>query len=177
MDDPTTYGAMPFGLRDIKLTPYAGGTQVDLPSAATLKFTERLVTGEQKGDDRVKAVHSFPEAVDWEMEHGGISLEAYALMTGRTAVESGSTPYRTKTMKGSSDDNFPYFKIYGKSMDPSSGDIHCKLFKCKLTKAPEGTFKGGEFFSSAIAGTAIEDGANGLFEFVENETAAELPAS
>ena len=55
--------AIPYGLRDIKITPYtdaAGtvlGSPIDLPYARTLSFTDTEDFEELRGDDRVVATH------------------------------------------------------------------------------------------------------------------------
>ncbi len=171
-----TYGDKPFGLRDVKLTNIGGTSQVDLPASMKLSFSERISSSELRGDDVTKAVVAFADAVEWELEAGGISLEAYALMTGRTVTTAGVSPNETKTMPGSAGDAFPYFKIYGKSLGEGNDDIHCKLFKCKVTEL-EGEFGDGEFFVTKCSGIAVDDGTNGIFEFVQNETATALPSS
>jgi len=171
-----SYGDKPFGLRDVKLTNMAGTTQVDLPAARTLQFTERIRSGELTGDDALKAVVALAEAVEWKLEAGGISLEAYALMTGRTATETGSTPNLVTTLTGSAADTFPYFKIYGKSIGDGVDDVHVKLWKCKLT-AIEGSFGEGAFFVKSASGVGMDDGSNGIWDIVQNETAADLPAA
>ena len=54
---------LPFGLRDIKVTPYtdatatALGSSVDFPNARTLNFTETEEFEELRGDDRLVASH------------------------------------------------------------------------------------------------------------------------
>lgn len=170
------FGDKPYGLRDLKLTNITGTVQVDLPAALKLKFAERVKSDEFRGDDRVQAAIAWPEAADWEMEAGGISLEAYALMTGRTVSTSGSAPNQVKEMAGTADDLFPYFKIYGKVIS-ESGDLHCKLFKCKVMKDIEGTFEDGKFWTTGVKGVALEDGTNGIYKFAQNETAANLPTT
>lgn len=170
------YGDKPYGLRDVKITNLAGTTQVDLPAARRLNYSERLATGELTGDDVIKTVVSSLMAIDWELEAGGISLEAWALLTGRTATEAGSTPNRTLTMTASGGDVFPWIKIYGKSVGDGSDDIHVKFFKAKVTSI-EGTFGEGEFFVTSCSGVAVDDGTNGISDVVQNETAASLPSS
>jgi hypothetical protein len=169
------YGDTPFGLREIKVTNAAGSLQQDLPVAQTLKFGERFKTGELSGGDKLAAVASISEAVEWELGAGGISLEAYALMTGRTPVQSGSTPNRSYTLTGRAQQNMPWFKIYGKAMGAAADDIHCKLPKCKLTSI-EGTFGEGEFLVTSAKGLAVDDGTS-MFIFVQNETATTLPTT
>ncbi len=171
-----TYGDKPYGLRDVKLTNIAGSSQVDLPASQKFSFSEQLSSNELRGDDVIKAVVTFGDAVEWELEAGGISLEAYALMTGRTVMTSGLTPNETKTMAGSAGDTFPYIKVYGKSLGEGDDDVHCKLFKCKVTEL-EGEFGDGGFFVTKCSGIGVDDGTNGIFEFVQNETAADLPST
>lgn len=169
------YGDMPFGLRDVKLTHSTLG-QVDLPAAQTLKFGERMRSGELSGDDKLQAVVSFSEAVEWELEAGGISLEAYSVLTGRTSTTSGTTPNRSYYLSASAQQAMPYVKIYGKALGASTDDVHCKIFKAKVTSI-EGTFSDGEFWVTSCKGLAIDDGTNGIFQFIQNETAANLPAT
>lgn len=170
------YGDKPFGLREVKLGPLPSGALVALPIAQTLKLTERVKAGELSGDDKIQAVVAYTDAAEWELEAGGISLEAWALMTGRTLLTSGSTPNAYITLPADAPQTMPYFKIYGKVMG-TTDNVHCKIWKAKLTKAPEGTFADGEFYVMSCSGIAISDGTNGLFTIVQYETAANLPAT
>ena len=172
------YGDMPFGLCQLKLIGVTNAGTVTLPVGQKLKFKERVASAELKGDDVIKAVASMSEGAEWEIEAGGLSLEAYALMTGRTVTASGTTPAGTVSLKaGTGFHAFPYFKVYGKVLGVGLDDVHCKLHKCKLTSGVEGSFENGKFFATAIKGVAVDDGTNGAFEFVQNETATVLPTS
>lgn len=171
-----TYGNYIFGLNEIVLVN-AAAAHVHLNAAQSLKFTERLVSGELKGNDQLLAVVAFSEAVEWELENGGIPLDAYAMMTGRTVVTSGTTPTETTHLIGRGAAVMPYFKIYGKAMGAGIDDVHCKLFKCKLTDTIEGTFQNGEFFVTSCKGLAVDDGTTGIYEFIQHETAAALPSA
>ena len=170
-----TVDEKPFGLRDVKLTNSAG-TQVDLPSAQTLRFSERIRSGELSGDDKTVAVVAFSDAVEWTLESGGIPLAAYALMTGRTMAGAGTTPNQTNTLTGGDQETFPYFKIYGQVIGDGIGDVHCLIYKAKLTGSIEGTFGDGEFFVTSCSGVAIDNGTK-IFDFVQNETALAVPVS
>lgn len=169
------YGDKPFGIRDIKLTPLPSGSQIDLPVAMKLAFKERLVTAELHGDDALVSVQSNTDAVEWELEAGGIPLEAYALMTGRSVAVSGTTPTEDTTLTANSGDVMPWFKIYGKAVD-GDGDIHVKISKAKLNAPIEGEFVDGGFYVTKCSGLAVDDGTN-LYEMVQNETAAALPGT
>jgi hypothetical protein len=171
------YGDKPYGLRDVKLTNLAGTNQVDLPVSQTLSFKERIKSGELEGDDALVSAVGFAQGAEWKLESGGISLEAYAMLTGRSVATAGASPNETKTLNGSAGDVMPYIKIYGKAIsEDAESDIHVKLFKAKV-KNIEGELKNGEFWISKCDGIAVDDGSNGVWDFVQNETAAALPAS
>ena len=172
-----TADAKPFGLRDVKLTKIDGTGQIDLPSAQTLRFSERIRGGELSGDDKTVAVVAFSDAVEWTLESGGIPLEAYALMTGRTVVAGGTGTAETNTLTGTAQQTFPYFKIYGTVLGDGIDNLHCLIYKAKLTGSIEGTFGDGEFFVTSCSGVAIDDGTTGTFRFVQNETAAVVPGT
>jgi len=163
-----------FGLREIKIQ--RGQTIISLPAAQTLKCTERVVSTELKGNDRVVVSGSFVEAVEFEFSAGGIPLDAYALMTGRTMQDAGTSPNRTTTMTIRAGDTFPYFTLYGKSIGDQGDDVHVKLYRCKLTGGIEGTFQNDQFFISTMRGVAMDDGINGIADIVRNETSAPLPS-
>jgi hypothetical protein len=171
----TTFGDKPFGLSDVKITPVTG-SQVDVPIAQRLSFGVRIKGGELSGDDTLQAVAAFAEAIEWELEAGGISLDAYAVMMGLTSSSSGSTPSAVYTLNVTAAQRMPYFKIYGKSLGDSIDDVHVKIPKAKLTESIEGELRDGEFFVTSCSGLAVSDGTN-LMTIVQNETATTLPAS
>lgn len=171
-----SYGDKPFGLRDVKLTNITGTTQEDLPAALQMDFRPRLNSAEFRGDDRVQAVVSVLEALEFGIQAGGISIDALAIMVGQSVVVTGTTPNEVSTLTLSGGDTMPYFKIYGKSVGDGTDDVHVKLFKCKLTQL-EGSFQDSQFFITNAQGVAIDDGTNGITDVVQNETAANLPSS
>lgn len=171
------HGDKPFGLRDIKITNMAGSTQVDLPAGMKMAFKPRVVSGEMHGDDALKAVQTYEDALEWELESGGIDLDAWGLMTGRTATTSGSSPNEIITYTASAGDNYPYFKIYGQALGDDSDDIHILIFKAKLNAGIEGEFADGEFFVTKCTGVAMDDGTNGIYDVVAHETATAVPSS
>jgi hypothetical protein len=170
------YGDKPFGMRQIVVVNAGGTAYATLPAAQTLKFGERVVSEELPGNDQVNAVVSIADAVEWELEHGGISLEAYALLTGRTATESGTTPTRSYTLAARAGAAFPYVQIRGKAIGEGIDDIHVKLPKAKITGNIEGEFSQGKFFVTKCKGIAIDNGSN-MWEWVQHETAATLPTT
>ena len=174
---PSFAGNYPFGLRDVKVMRFSGApAQVDLPAATQLSFALRMVNAELRGDDAVVAVAAYTDAVEFSLEAGGIDLDAYGMIVGSTVVTSGTTPTRTYTLSGAAGTCMPWLKIYGKAVgDDCTSDIHVKLLKAKVTSL-EGRFQDGEFYVTSCTGIAI-DGGSGIWQFVQNETAAGLPAS
>jgi hypothetical protein len=167
-------GVRVFGLREIKLVN-AAAASVSLNAAQTMTFKERVKAGELSGNDKTLAVVAFSDAVEWELEEGGISLAAYALMTGRTAALTGTGTAELVTLNADAATAFPYFKIYGKSLGDAGDDVHVKVHKAKIIGGIEGQFADGEFFVSKCSGVAIDDGTNGIYDIVHNETTAALP--
>ena len=167
----------PYGLNDIKLTSIDGADQVDLPAATKLTFKERIKSAEGPGDDMLSTVVAVRDAVEWELEATGLPLEALAIMYGLTTGTTGATPNQVKTLNHAGGVRLPYFKIYGKSLGEGDDDVHCIIYKAKVTEGLDTAFEYGELMKPTIKGMAIDDGTNGIFDWVQNETADELPTS
>lgn len=167
------FGQAAFGLRQVKLTDTAGGTVVYLPAAMMLHFTEKTQSADFTADGVWIAARSMAVGVEWELEAGGISLEAYAKMTGRTATALGTTPNRTVTMNADTGTDFPYFRIYGRAVGDGNDDVYCVIYRCKLQEL-EGTMRAGEFWVTSCAGIGVRDSSSGLFQFVQRETGATI---
>jgi hypothetical protein len=165
------YGDVPFGLRQIALYDSAGANKVLLPAALMLHVTPLLQSARFEADGRMVGAASFVTGAEWELEAGGISLEALARLTGDTATEAGTTPGRTLTMATAAGDAMPYVRIYGRAVSDTGG-VLCRLYRCKV-EAMEGTFRDGEFWVTYAQGVAVSDGTR-VFEFVQQETAAAL---
>lgn len=166
-----------FGLHEIVVTNIAGSTQVALPASNRLMAKERYQTGEANGDDALQSVASTMMAVEWEMEAKGISLEAMAIMTGRTLSTTGTTPNEVKSLVADAGTRLPYFKIYGKSLGEGDDDVHLLIYKAKLTDGPEISMQFGEFAGPTLKGIGVDDDSNGIYKVVINETADDLPGS
>lgn len=170
LNDP----ALPYGLRDIRLTPINSdgsyGTPVDLPVAQTLSFSEAEDVEELRGDDRLVAIHGKGAVVEWSLEAGGISLEAWALMNGAQLTETGSSPAQIKSLLKKTSDARSYFMIEGQSINDVDGDVHVKIYKAKVTGNLEGEFADGTFFITKCDGQGLGDNDLNLYEITWNET-------
>lgn len=167
---------LPFGLRDVKISPMPAGsetpgTAVDLPNARTFSFTETSDSEELRGDDGVVAVHDLGAGVDWELESGGVPLEAIAAMYGGEISSTGTTPDQVKTYTKLDNDARPYFQVEGQAISDSGGDFHVVLFKAKATGELSGEMSDGAFWLTGASGRAIgRTSDRKLYEFVQNET-------
>jgi hypothetical protein len=180
---PLTVTPIPYGIRDIKVTGYTDAAattlatpSVDLPYARTLSWTETEDFEELRGDDQIITVKGKGPEVEWELEAGGISFEALKVMDGGNITSSGVAPNQKKTYSKLSTDSKPFFKIEGQVISDSGGDIHLVMDKCRASGDFEGEFSDGEFFLTALAGTALGSSIATrlgiIYEFVQNETAA-----
>jgi hypothetical protein len=170
---------LPYGLRDIKIAPIdpsdgSIGTMVDLPNAQTMSFNETEEYQELRGDDKVVAKRGNGPTVEWDLESGGISLEAYVIMNGGEIVTSGVTPNVKKTYTKKSTDARPDFWAEGQAMSENGGDFHQVLKRCKADGGIEGEMADGEFWITSASGTAIGDINDDLYDFVDNETAVAI---
>lgn len=178
---------IPYGLRDIKITPYtdaAGttlGTPIDLPYARTMSFKDTEDFNTLRGDDRDVASHGSGASVEWEMEAGGFNFEAFKAMAGGTITTTGTGATLKTVLSKKVTDQRPYFKVEGQVISDSGGDVHCVIYKCKATGELSGEFSDGEFFLTAASGVGIapESGADQdkLYDFVYNATVTAIPTS
>ncbi len=167
----------PYGLSDVKLTSISGLAQVDLPASTKLTFKERIKSAEGVGDDMLDVVVAVREGLEWELEATGLPLEALALMYGTSTSSTGSTPNQVKTLEHQGGVKLPYFKIYGKSLGDGDDDVHCIIYKAKVTEGLDAPLEYGNLQKSTIKGIAIDNGADGVYDWVYNETAAALPGA
>lgn len=165
----------PYGLRDVKVATIDQatgeiGTLVDLPNAQTFSFSETEEYAELRGDDRVVAKRGNGPLVEWSLESGGISLEAYVIMNGGTLVVSGTGSTLKKTYKKRGNDSRPYFYAEGQALSESGGDFHGIVYKAIADGSMEGELTDAEFWVTSAEGTGIANDDLDLYDFVENAT-------
>lgn len=183
---PLTTIPLPYGLRDVKVTSYTdaaattlGSTSTDLPYARTFSFSEAEDFEELRGDDKLVTTRGKGAGVDWDLEAGGLSLDALKIMAGGTITETGTTPAQKRVYTKKVTDTRPFFKVEGQAISDSGGDVHCVLDRCRVTGNVEGEFGDGAFWLTAAHGVAlpslISARVDTLYEFTQNETAVATP--
>lgn len=171
---------LPFGLRDVQIKPMPAGsetpgTSVDFPNARTFSFSDTGDSEELRGDDGVVAVHDLGSGVDWELEGGGMSLEAIKAMYGGTITETGTTPDQSKTYDKSDIDVRPYFQLEGQAISDTGGDFHVVIYKAKATGDLSGELSDGSYLLTGASGRGIGRSSDRkLYSFVQNETATDI---
>lgn len=185
--------ALPYGLRDIKLVKYPslaadsfGSTLVDLPNARTMSFNDTEEYSDLRGDDKLVTSHGQGSQVEWEMEGGGISFSAHAILAGGEVVETGIAPNRKRRFRKKSSDQRPFFTALGQSISDSGGDMHAILWLCRSTGNVEGQFADTEFLIPSVSGIGFPCRVTGtlagleildsVYDFVQNETITSLTA-
>lgn len=178
--------ALPFGLRKVVLFPIQSdgtrGTGVPLPVARTFSFTDTESFEDLQGDDTTVASHGSGPTVDWELESGGISFEAYQVMGGGTTTTSGADPALQKTYSKLTTDQRNYFDVEGQAISDSGGDVHCVVYRCKATGDLEGSFANGAFMLTSAKGKGYGNNVGAapdqkLYEFVQNQAVTDIEVS
>lgn len=167
--------ALPFGLRDVKVSVLGSGdtpgTAVDFPNSRTFSFSEAEDTEELRGDDGVVAVHGLGASVDWELEGGGVNFDAIKAMFGGTIETSGTTPDVVEEYHKAETDVRPYFMVEGQAISDAGGDFHVTLYKCKATGELSGEMADGSFWLTGASGRAIGRVSDRrVYTFTHNET-------
>jgi hypothetical protein len=185
--------SLPYGLRDVKLVQYPtleaiafGSTLVDLPNSRTFSFNDTEEYTELRGDDHLVTSHGQGSSVEWEIESGGISFAAHAILAGGVVVETGVTPNQVKRFRKKSLDQRPFFTALGQAVSDAGGDFHGVVWLCRSTGNVEGELADSEFLIPSMSGTGFPCRISGtvkgleindsLYDFVQNETITSLTA-
>lgn len=184
---------LPYGLRDVKLIQYPtlaadtfGSVLTDLPIVRTFSFKETEEYNDLRGDDALQTSHGQGAQVEWELESGGISFAAHAILAGGVVIETGITPNQVKRFRKKSSDQRPFFTAIGQSISDNGGDFKAIVYRCRATGDIEAELKDGEFLTPGVSGIGFPCVAAGLvnateisgtlYDFVQSETIANVAA-
>jgi hypothetical protein len=176
--------ALPYGVRDIKLTAYTdalgmvlGTTSVDLPYVQTLNFTEAEEFSELRGDDKMITTRGRGAMINWDLEAGGISAQAWAIFAGGSVIESGLAPNRVVQLQKKSTQARPWCRIDGKIISDSGGDVLVRMYRCRANGDIGVNFADGEFTTTSVSGVGyplLDDTNDLLYAIFRRETEATL---
>ena len=166
---------IPFGARNVKIYPLAGeavGTGVNLPYLRTLSFSETESYVDLRGDDALKFVHGVGPTVSWDIEAGGVCLEAVKALFGGTITETTANSIGTKVYAKKIDDIRPYVTLEGQAISDTGGDFHVKIYRARATGEFTGKMADSAFWMSATKGMGLGRLTDGkLYDFIQNDTA------
>jgi len=171
-----TYGELPFGCRDCKVTPWttgALGTAVDVPRIRTVEMNVTRDSTDLEGDDVKIATHTFGRGLAGSIEAGGVNIACRMVLEGGTMTTLGSNPARITTYKVLGDQAEGYFKLEAQMYGDDSGDMHFIAWKAKATNGPNFSAAQGEFGLTNCDLEAIYDDSvtpSRLYHIVQNET-------
>jgi hypothetical protein len=185
--------SIPYGLRDVKLVKYPtlaattfGSTLVDLPVSRTFSFNDTEEFEELRGDDTLVTSHGQGAVVDWELESGGISFEAYAILSGGTITESGISPNQVKRYRKKTTDQRPFFLVIGQAISDTGGDFKAVVWRCRSTDDLEGELSDGQFLIPTASGTGFgclvsgnvggSEVLDSVYDFIQSETMSSITA-
>lgn len=185
--------ALPYGLRDVQLVQYPtlaadtfGSVLTDLPVARTFSFNDTEDYEELRGDDKLYTSHGQGSSVEWELEAGGISFAAYAVVAGGVVISTGITPNQINRFRKKSLDQRPFFTALGRAINDNGGDFQAVVYRCRATGNIEGELGDGQFFIPSVSGTGFPCLVSGLvnateindtvYDFVQRETAGTIAA-
>lgn len=185
--------ALPYGLRDVKLIQYPtlaattfGSTLTDLPVARTFSFNDTEEYEDLRGDDMLITSHGQGSQVEWEIEGGGISFAAHAILAGGVVIETGITPNQIKRYRKKTTDQRPFFIAIGQAINDNGGDFQGVVWRCRSTGNIEGELADGQFLIPSVSGTGfpclVSGNVNGteildtVYDFVQRETAGTISA-
>lgn len=176
--------ALPYGVRDIKLTQYSDAlgtvlstTSVDLPFIQTLNFSEAEEFSELRGDDKLITTRGRGAMVNWDLESGGLPIAAWAVITGGSVIEKGVSPNRIIELQKKATQARPWFRIDGKIISDSGGDVLVRIYRCRANGDVTANFADGEFQTSSINGVGyplLDDTNDLLYSIFRRETAEHL---
>lgn len=185
--------ALPYGLRDVQLIQYPtlaattfGTTLTDLPVARTFSFNDTEEYEELRGDDALQTSHGQGAQVEWEIESGGISFAAHAILAGGTVTETGVAPNQVKRFRKKSLDQRPFFIAIGRAINDNGGDFQPIIWRCRSTGNVEGELGDGQFLIPTVSGVGFPCLVSGLvggvevsdsiYDFIQRETAGSITA-
>jgi hypothetical protein len=175
--------ALPFGIREVWVQPLnddgtaTAGVEVRLPYGRTFSWAEAEEFEDLRGDDELVASHGAGPNVEWEIESGGLNMDAAKVIGGGTVTVSGVTPNQIRRWRKLKTDARPYFRVRGKSVSDSGGNVFAAVFRAKSTDNLEGEFADSSFFLTGVSGTGYGNnivGANFgvVYDFYHYENSA-----
>jgi hypothetical protein len=143
----------PFGLRALTVVDNTG-RRADM-CGAMLSIQETTETKEVRASGQLLGAFTQTTGFNFSFEEGSISLEAYAIMTGRELLEVSEGVGTSQILTMGSGDYFPQFTIIGQAIaSDGRGDMHLRLVNAVLVGDIAGQMSQDEFYILSGGGIA-----------------------
>lgn len=175
-----TVGSLPYGMTDLVIEELDSDFAVVDGNGVTLLYgqTFEITPTEDQTDVEgygvvVGTVYSATKG-DVTLTAAGTDLDALALITGGTVVETGTTPAVVQTLDiGVEDQARPYCQVTGRALGNSGGDAWLRANAVRFS-IPGGNMDHKAFGTTSITGTAIVPPGGALLTRIHHETATAL---
>jgi hypothetical protein len=130
-----------------------------------------------RGDDKLITTRGRGSMVNWDLESGGLPIAAWAVFTGGSVIERGLEPDREIELQKKATQSRPWFRIDGKIISDSGGDVLVRIYRCRANGDITANFTDGEFQTSAVTGVGyplLDDTNDLLYSIFRRETSKAL---
>lgn len=142
----------PLGMRGLTVSDCCNTADM---CGINLSVNEQIYTDQTMCNDQVVGTFSQMESVQFSIQEGAISIEAWQIMTGRAIVKTIENNKRVISYSANVGDVYPTFNLVGvaKSGDDGS-EVHIRLLEARLTSGLSGEFDQDSFLTLGASGIA-----------------------
>ena len=146
-----------------------------------MSLTPKFIEKDLRGDEVVLDRYTKLDSIDFSFSNAYLSLDALSTLLGGSVVAGGTGTAETQkyTLSGNSG-IAGYFILEAQTLYTDAGDVHVRLYKCKINKF-DYELKGEDYATVSVSGMAIPTqfafgGAVGgkIKEVTINETATAI---
>lgn len=177
------YGQQPFSLQDAAAWPYDAGapgeTLVDIVAVKSIEQSMSVETVENRGDGAVIATVADVTGLDLTITLGAFNPASVAAIAGGTVETTGTGESAITSLKRTSNDVVPYFKLAGqtRTKDSEGGAARVTYNKVAWQGGPDFSLADNEFAEVSVSARAIPDDVDGqLYTYEAYASWTELDA-
>ena len=175
-----TVGSLPYGMTDLVIEELDASFDPVADTGVTLLYgqTFEVTPQEDQTDEEgygvvIGTVYSATKG-DVSLQAAGTDLDALALVTGGTVVETGTTPNVIQTLNiGVEGQARPYCRVTGRALGNSGGDAWLRVNAVRFS-IPGGNMDHKAFGRTTLTGSAIVPSGGALITRIHYETALAL---
>lgn len=154
----------------------AGSSGAPASAIQGIGVTPEFSNSELVGDDKLFAAVSLLKSGKGTIKAGSYSLDAIALMIGRTVSTSVGTGGNREILDFSPSTRFPEFQIRAKSK-VANGSVHLLIRRAKVTGGLKLELKNGQWFAHSVDFMVLPDNHSNLWYLVRYPSDIILPST